>query len=80
MPEKEVKIIITLKQSQNEREIVKHLAQINATEVAYHWLIHAVSVKVDAKYVEDIRKRQDVEKVWRDKKVHAYPRKELGMC
>ena len=78
MPRNEVKTIITLKTGQNESEIIKYLSQIDATEVVYHWLIHAISVKVDAKYVVDIMKRPEVKKVWRDEKVHAH--EEIGMC
>lgn len=75
-----VRIIITLKKDEPPESIIALLAEIKAENVTEHRIINAVSVKVAMKHVEDIMKRPEVEKVWRDEKVHAYPHKEIGIC
>lgn len=78
--DEKARIIIKLKNGESPESLIAFLAGIKAENATEHWIINSISVKVATKYIEDIMKRPEVEKVWRDEKVHAYPREEMGIC
>ena len=53
----------------SQKSLSKSLDGMQAEEVAHHWIINAVSAKVSAWKINEIAAREDVKKVWLDKKI-----------
>ncbi len=53
----------------SQKSLSKSLDRMQAENVAHHWIINAVSAKVPAWTISEIAAREDVKKVWLDKKI-----------